>query len=181
VGKPFADNELVIYDEQGNEVPDGERGVLYMYNAILMEGYYKNEQATAETRRGKFMTVGDVAIRDKDGYYYIVDRVKDMIIRGGVNIYPAEVEEVLVTMPGIQDAAVVGQPDTEWGESVAAFIVLEPGAQVTEEEVQAFCGEHMANQKIPVTIVVTDEIPRTPTGKILKKDLRETLASTATG
>jgi len=147
-----------------------------MHNPILMEGYYKNEAATAETRRGKFMTVGDVAVRDADGYYYIVDRVKDMIIRGGVNVYPAEVEEVLCRMPGVQDAAVVGKPDPEWGETVAAFIVPRPGARVTEEEIEAFCAEQLSNHKIPATIVFTEEIPRTPTGKILKRELREALA-----
>lgn len=179
VGKAFANNELKILDEQGHEVPDGERGVLYMYNPIMMEGYYKNEKATIETYRGKYMTVGDVAIRDKDGYYYIVDRVKDMIIRGGVNIYPAEVEEVLVGIPGIADAAVVGKFDPEFGETVAAFIVLEKGAQVTEENIKEYCAPRMGNQKIPVTIVFLDAIPRTPTGKILKRELREAVNAPA--
>jgi fatty-acyl-CoA synthase len=175
VGRAFADNELKIYDELGNELPDGERGVLYMHNAIMMAGYYKNEKATIETHRGKYMTVGDVAIRDDAGYYFIVDRVKDMIIRGGVNIYPAEVEAVLTTMPGIADVAVVGQPDPDFGEAVAAFVVSEEDARVTEGDIREFCGKQMENHKIPVTIVRVDEIPRTPTGKILKRELRERL------
>ncbi|MBU2549442.1 MAG: AMP-binding protein, partial [Proteobacteria bacterium] len=175
VGRAFADNELKIYDEMGNDVPDGERGILYMHNSILMEGYYKNEKATVETYRGKYMTVGDVAIRDDEGYIFIVDRVKDMIIRGGVNIYPAEVEEVLTVMPGIMDAAVVGKSDPEFGEAVAAFVVLHDGANLSEADVKAFCEPRMQNHKIPVTVVFTDEIPRTPTGKILKRDLREML------
>jgi len=179
VGKSFADNELKILDEAGNEVPDGRRGILYMYNAVLMEGYYKNEKATVETFRGKHMTVGDVAVRDADGYYFIVDRVKDMIIRGGVNIYPAEVEEVLNSMPGVSDAAVVGRPDPEFGEAVAAFVVLDQGARVTEEGIRNYCEERMENHKIPATIVFLEEIPRTPTGKILKRDLREMLKETA--
>ncbi|MBW1710847.1 MAG: AMP-binding protein [Deltaproteobacteria bacterium] len=149
VGQAFANNELKIFDEQGNEVPDGERGVLYMYNEILMEGYYKNEKATAETYRDKYMTVGDVAIRDKDGYYYIVDRVKDMIIRGGVNIYPAEVEEVLTAMPGIADAAVIGKPDQEFGEAVAAFVVLDEGARLSEDDIKEYCSKKIENHKIP--------------------------------
>jgi acyl-CoA synthetase (AMP-forming)/AMP-acid ligase II len=173
VGKAFASNELKIYDPTGNEVADGERGVLYIYNPFLMEGYYKNQEATSEVFRGKFMTVGDVAIRDADGYYYIVDRVKDMIIRGGVNIYPAEVEGVLASMPGISDAAVVGKPDPELGEIVAAFIVPKEGVRVTQEEIQEYCEQRMENHKIPVIIVFTHEIPRTPTGKILKAELRE--------
>ena len=175
VGKAFANNELRIFDVMGNEVPDGERGILYMYNDILMEGYYKNEKATVETYRDKYMTVGDVAVRDEGGYYFIVDRVKDMIIRGGINIYPAEVEEVLITMPGIEDAAVVGKSDDEFGETVAAFIVTKEGELVNEERIKEYCGKRMANHKIPVTILFIDEIPRTPTGKILKRDLRERL------
>jgi acyl-CoA synthetase (AMP-forming)/AMP-acid ligase II len=118
-----------------------------------------------------------VAVRDPEGYYYIVDRVKDMIIRGGVNVYPAEVEEVLTGMPGVADAAVVGKPDSEFGESVAAFIVRQDGDTLSEAEIQAYCAERMQNHKIPTVIVFTDEIPRTPTGKILKKDLREMLLS----
>jgi acyl-CoA synthetase (AMP-forming)/AMP-acid ligase II len=177
VGRAFADNELKILDENGKEVPDGERGVLYMYNALMMDGYYKNERATREVHQGKYLTVGDVAIRDSDGYIYIVDRVKDMIIRGGVNIYPAEVEEVLLTMPGIDDAAVVGKPDPEWGEIVAAFIVPEDGARAKTEKIQEYCRERMANNKIPEIIIFIDEIPRTPTGKVLKKELRERLKS----
>ena len=175
VGKAFADNDLKIFDETGKEVPDGERGVLYMHNAMLMEGYYKNPKATVETHRGKYMTVGDVAVRDADGYIYIVDRVKDMIIRGGVNIYPAEIEEVLAGMPGIQDVAVVGRPDPEFGETAAAFIVLAEGAATKESEIQEYCGRHLANEKIPAAIVFIQEIPRTPTGKILKRELREML------
>jgi len=121
------------------------------------------------------MTVGDVAVRDADGYIYIVDRVKDMIIRGGVNIYPAEIEEVLTGMPGVADAAVVGQPDRELGESSAAFVVLAEGTAITANEIEEYCGSHLANEKIPATIVFIEEIPRTPTGKILKRELREML------
>ena len=175
VGRAFANNELRIYDADGNEVPEGERGILYMWNPFMMERYYKNEEATVETFRGRYMTVGDVAICDKDGYYYIVDRVKDMIIRGGVNIYPAEVEDVLNGMPGIVDAAVVGKPDPELGEIVAAFIVLHEGARVTKDEIQDYCSQKMENHKIPVVIVFAREIPRTPTGKVLKAELREAL------
>ena len=175
VGKAFADNELKICDEFGNDVPDGERGVLYAFNSIMMDGYYKNEKATKEAYQDKYLTAGDIAFRDKEGYIYIVDRVKDMIIRGGVNIYPAEIEEVLNTMPVIVDAAVVGKQDRELGETVAAFIVLEKGAQVSENEINNYCEEKMAKYKIPATIIFVDEIPRTPTGKILKRELRQKL------
>jgi len=176
VGKAFADNEIKIFDETGKEVLDGERGILYVHNAVLMEGDYRNQKATIETCRGKYMTVGDVAVRDPHGYIYIVDRVKDMIIRGGVNIYPAEIEEVLTGMESVADAAVVGRPDRELGESAAAFVVPAEGAAITESEIQEYCGHHLANEKIPSTIVFIEEIPRTPTGKILKRELREMLA-----
>ncbi len=175
VGRAFANNELKIYDEKGNEVPDGQRGVLYMYNSIMMDGYYKNEQATSEAYRGKFMTAGDVAVRDSEGYYYIVDRVKDMIIRGGVNIYPVEVEGVLIQMPAIDDVAVVGKKDQELGEIVAAFVVVRDGERVSQEEIKQFCSDKLANYKIPSEIILIDQIPRTPTGKILKRELRERL------
>jgi len=177
VGRPFFDNELKILDDEGNEVPDGQPGELYMYSSFLIDGYYKNEQATRESFRGKYMSVGDVAVRDAEGYYYIVDRKKDMIIRGGVNIYPAEVEAVLSEMPGIRDVAVVGRPDSHWGETVAAFVVLEPDASLDQEAVQAFCADKMANYKIPERVLFRSEIPRTPTGKVLKRDLRGELGA----
>ena len=177
VGKAFANNELKIVDVHGEEVSDGERGELYVYNPAMMDGYYKNDKATSDAKRGKFLTVGDVAIRDEEGYIYIVDRIKDMIIRGGINIYPAEIEEVLNTMPEIADAAVVGKFDEEFGETVAAFVVLEDGSQTSEADIQLFCKNKLAVYKIPSTIIFVDEIPRTPTGKILKRNLRETLKS----
>ncbi len=177
VGKAFANNELVIYDEQEKEVPDNERGILYMYNPIMMDGYYKNSQATSEAYRGKHMTAGDVCIRDQDGYYYIVDRVKDMIIRGGVNIYPIEIESVISRIPGVSDVAVVGQPNKELGEVVAAFIVTNKQAPASEDEIVSYCLKEMANVKVPSNIIFVDEIPRTPTGKILKRELRERLGT----
>jgi len=175
VGRAFANNELKIYDESGNEVPDGQRGILYMYNSVMMDGYYKNEKATSKAYRGKYMTAGDVAVRDGDGYYYIVDRVKDMIIRGGVNIYPVEVEGVLSRMPAIADVAVVGKKDQEFGEIVVAFLVLREGMQVSLLDIGQFCADKLANYKTPSEIIVIDKIPRTATGKILKRELREML------
>ncbi len=179
VGRVFANNELKIFDTEGNEVPDGDRGILYVHSPILMDGYYKNEEATRDCFIGKYMTAGDVAVRDEEGYIYIVDRVKDMIIRGGVNIYPAEVEAVLSEAPGVLDTAVVGKPDPYWGEIVAAFVVKAPEAEVNEEEIKSYCSGRMAPQKIPVLIVFIDEIPRTPTGKVLKRELRERIKEIA--
>lgn len=173
VGVPFPDNELVILDEQGNEVPTGERGELFIYNPFLMEGYYKNDQATRECFRGKYMSVGDVAVKDEDGYIYIVDRKKDMIIRGGVNIYPAEIEEVVHGMPGIADVAVIGMPDDHWGEVVAAFVVIDPSADVTPEGIKDYCRDKLTSHKIPERIILRRDIPRNPQGKILKRQLRD--------
>jgi len=175
VGRSFANNELKIFDENGNEVPDGERGILYMYNSLMMDGYYKNGQATSEAYRGKYMTAGDVAVRDSQGYYYIVDRVKDMIIRGGVNIYPVEIEGVLSQMPAIADVAVVGKKDQELGEIVVAFVVTRDSKEVSLEDIKQFCTDKLANYKIPSEIIEVDKIPRTPTGKILKRELRDRL------
>ena len=179
VGKAFAGNELILLDETGNEVEKGNRGILYMYNGVMMDGYYKNEKATEETRHGKYITAGDIATRDEDGYYYIVDRVKDMIIRGGVNIYPAEVEEVLSSMPGISDVAVVGMRDDDFGETVAAFVVFEEGAVISEEDIKEYGKRQMENHKVPAAILPIQEIPRTPTGKVLKRNLRERLPNQA--
>jgi fatty-acyl-CoA synthase len=175
VGRAFPDNELIVLDEKGEEVPDGERGELYIYNPFLMEGYYKNEKATRECFHDKYMSVGDIAIRDEDGYYYIVDRKKDMIIRGGVNIYPAEIEDVIHGMEGVRDVAVVGMPDEHWGEKVAAFVVAEPGSEISEESIKDYCEDKMATQKIPEVIRFREDIPRSPQGKILKKNLRQEL------
>jgi acyl-CoA synthetase (AMP-forming)/AMP-acid ligase II len=175
VGRALPSNDLVILDQQGLPVPDGRPGVLYIYNPMMMDGYYQNQNATAEIFHGRHLTVGDVAVRDADGYYFIVDRVKDMIIRGGVNIYPAEIERVLNAMPGVADSAVVGRSDRELGETVAAFVVPEADAPLGAEAVIAHCKKEMADNKVPATITFVDEIPRTPTGKILKRVLRERL------
>jgi len=118
-----------------------------------------------------------VAIRDEEGYYYIVDRKKDMIIRGGVNIYPAEIEDVIHGMEGVRDVAVVGKPDPHWGEIVAAFIVAEPGAKIDDDSIKKYCNEKLSSYKVPEVIVYRDDIPRSPQGKILKRELREELKS----
>ena len=175
VGKMFTGNDLRILDEQGNEVSDGTPGELYIQNVIMMDEYYSNDKATIECHRDNHITVGDIAIRDADGYYYIVDRVKDMIIRGGVNIYPAEIEGVLITMAGIQDSAVVGKIDKEFGEVVVAFVVKFSGSTISEEDIKNYCIEKMEKHKAPSVVIFIDELPRSPTGKILKKDLRELL------
>jgi long-chain acyl-CoA synthetase len=137
-----------------------------------MKGYYNRSDATAEVMRGGWFHSGDIGKMDEDGYFYIVDRVKDMIIRGGFNVYPREVEEVLLTHPDISLAAIVGVPDEEHGEEVKAFVVLKAGGTATPTEIVAWSQDNMAAYKYPRTVEIRETLPMTATGKILKKELR---------
>lgn len=137
-----------------------------------MDGYYKNPEATAEAIKDGWLYTGDIARLDEDGYLWIMDRKKDMIISGGVNIYPKEIEDVLTTHPGIADAAVIGVPHPEWGETVKAVLVAK-GEAPSQEELLAFCSKHLAGFKIPRIIEFVEVIPRNASGKILKHVLRE--------
>jgi long-chain acyl-CoA synthetase len=138
-----------------------------------MKGYYKNEAATREAFRSGWFHTGDLGYRDEEGFFYIVDRKSDMIIRGGENIYPREIDEVLYQHPKVKDAATIGVPDPLYGEEVKSFIVLCEGEQATEGEVIAFCRERLADYKCPKTIEFLDDIPKGPTGKLLKRELAE--------
>src|ERR687886_1779373 len=140
-------NEMKVVDEEDREVADGVPGEIVLRGPNILKGYYKNEEATARAFRNGWFHTGDVGYRDADGFFYIVDRKSDMIIRGGENIYPREIDEVLYQHPAIAAAAAVGVKDPLYGEEVAAFIVLKEGAQVTEEEIKAFCREHLADYK----------------------------------
>jgi long-chain acyl-CoA synthetase len=174
VGRPMPDVELKILDPNGNEVPRGEIGLLYSRGLSGFRGYWNDPEKTAEAfLDGGWATVGDMARQDDGGYYYIVDRAKDMIISGGVNVYPVEVEEVIHQIPGVQDTAVIGVPDERWGEAVKAVVVLEPGAKITEAEIIAYCKERLAAFKVPKSVDFVEQIPRTQTGKILKRELRK--------
>jgi long-chain acyl-CoA synthetase len=137
-----------------------------------MKGYYKRPEATAETMRDGWFRTGDIATRDADGYYSIVDRAKDMIIRGGFNVYPREIEEVLMTHDAVSLAAVVGVPHDSHGEEVKAYVIRNPGGEVTEEELIAWARENMAAYKYPRIVEFRDSLPMTATGKILKRELR---------
>ncbi|HHW07292.1 MAG TPA: long-chain fatty acid--CoA ligase [Clostridia bacterium] len=163
---------LRVVDDQGRDVAPGEAGEIIIKCASLMDGYYKNPEATAEALKDGWLYTGDVARVDEDGYLWILDRKKDMIISGGVNIYPKEIEDVLTMHPGIADAAVIGVPHPEWGETVKAVLVAK-GAPPSPEEVQAFCGQYLAKFKIPKIIEYVEMIPRNASGKILKHILRE--------
>ncbi|MBN6186703.1 long-chain-fatty-acid--CoA ligase [Aneurinibacillus sp. BA2021] len=173
VGRPFPLVDCVILDEDKEPVAQGEIGELYFKAPYLLDEYYKNPEATSMSFYQGYFTVGDMAMQDEEGLYYIVDRKKDMLISGGVNIYPREIEEVLYTHPRILDAAVIGVPDPVWGESVKAIVVPRQGAQLTAEEVMEYCKGKIAGYKRPKSVDFLDELPRNPSGKILKTVLRE--------
>jgi long-chain acyl-CoA synthetase len=174
VGKPLQDVELRLFNKEGKEVQKGEVGILYSRGLCGFRGYWNNAAATREAfLDDEWATVGDMARQDEEGYYYIVDRAKDMIITGGVNVYPVEIEEVLLQMDQVQDAAVIGVPDQQWGEAVKAIIVLKPGAGITEDEIITYCKGRLAGFKVPKSVDFVDFIPRTTTGKILKRELRK--------
>ncbi|HET9823564.1 MAG TPA: AMP-binding protein [Burkholderiaceae bacterium] len=180
VGREWAGTGAIkLLDVDGREVPDGEVGELYSRTAYVFSGYWKNPEKTAEAFRGSWCTVGDMAYRDADGYIHLVDRKSNMIISGGENVYPSEVEAVLGAHPKVQDVAVVGLPDDKWGESVQAVVVLRPGQQATEAELIDWCRERIAGYKRPkaVRFIAEAEMPRTATGKIQHRRLRDQLLS----
>jgi len=164
--------EIRLVDAEGRDVPDGTPGEFMVRNTWLAE-YYNRPEATGKSLHDGYFAVGDVAYRDDEGYYYICDRQIDMIISGGVNIYPAEVEAVLHAHPAVADAAVIGVPDDQWGESVKAIVQLRPGTTATSEELIAFCDARIAGYKKPRSVDFVDEVPREPAGKLLKRKLRE--------
>jgi len=173
VGKPPAEGEVRIVGEQGHDVPVGEVGEIIARSDRMMKGYWKLPKETAEIMKGGWLHTGDMGIMDEDGYIYIVDRKKDMIISGGENIYSREVEEVLYTHPAVQEAAVVGVPDEKWGESVKAVIVLRKGMTATEDEMIDFCKERLASYKKPKSVEFWDSLPMTGSGKIMKNEIRD--------
>jgi fatty-acyl-CoA synthase len=173
VGRPVRGNEIRLLDDAGHEVPPGSIGELYVRNSMLIGGYHKNRDATDKSMRDGFFSVGDLARVDADGYYYMESRKHDMVISGGVNIYPREIEDHLCTHPAILDVAVVGVPDPEWGETLRAYVVVRSGHALTATEVADYCRRDLADYKRPRQVVFLDELPRNPTGKILKRELRD--------
>jgi acyl-CoA synthetase (AMP-forming)/AMP-acid ligase II len=172
-GRPYGGIEIRIVDDQGNELPAGEAGELFVRTTLAMDGYYRTEQQLTEIEAGEWKSVGDVAYVDDEGFVYICDRKKDMIISGGVNIYPAEIEAVLYAHPQILDAAVFGVPDEEWGERVFAIVQAKPGEAVDFVELRAFVEPRLAAYKRPRDYELRDELPRTDSGKLLKRVLRD--------
>ena len=173
IGKAIPGNDIRLLDDRKRDVPTGEVGELYVKNKLLVAGYHKDEAATLSSMVDGYFSVGDLARRDRDGRYFIEGRKRDMVISGGVNVYPAEVEGVLEQHPDIGEVAVVGVPDREWGERVRAFVVPRAGATLDEGELKAFARERLAGPKVPRDFVVIDALPRNPTGKVLKRELRE--------
>lgn len=171
IGQPVAGVEFRLIDNEWNDVAEGEIGEIAIKGHNVMKGYLGNPEATDWAIHDGWFRSGDLARRDEDGFYFIVDRAKDMIIRGGYNVYPREIEEVLYEHPAVATAAVVGIPHPELGEEVAAAVTLKPGAAVTEEELREFAKERVAAFKYPRVIWVTTELPMGPTGKILKREI----------
>ena len=171
-GRVAPGHEVRLLDEHGDPVADGQPGEVWVRSDWLAT-YYRRPEATERSMRDGYFSVGDVAYRDTDGYYYICDRKIDMVISGGTNIYPAEVEACLHAHPAVRDAAVVGVPDDHWGESVKAVVALQPGATATEQELIDWCRGRIADYKRPRSVDFTDELPRDQAGKLLKRVIRE--------
>jgi long-chain acyl-CoA synthetase len=173
VGLPVWGVDIRVADREDKDVPVGEQGEILVRGHNVMKGYLGRPDATAEALRGGWFHTGDVGRLDEDGYLFITDRVKDMIVRGGFNVYPREVEEVLMTHPAVSLAAVVGVPDERSGEEIKAFVVRADGAELSEDELVGWAKGEMANYKYPRLVTFVDELPMNATGKILKRELRD--------
>ena len=171
-GRPTLTNQIEIMDDDGRLLRPGERGEIVIRSNMLMKEYYLNPEATREAGAHGWHHTGDIGEKDEDGYIYIVDRKKDMIISGGFNVYPSEVEQVIMEMSGVRDCAVVGVPDEKWGEAVKAVAELRSGAQLSGEDVIEYCRARLGGVKTPKSVEFWDALPRSPVGKVLKKEIR---------
>ncbi len=172
-GKAAFGNEIRLLDDNMQDVPAGEVGVLYSKSSFLLDEYYKKPEATAACYHEDYFTVGDMARVDEDGYYYIVDRAVDMVISGGVNIYPAEIEEVLYKHPDIYDAAIIGAPDPDWGEKLIAYVTLKEKGKLSGQDIMDYIEEKLASYKKPKEVYFEDNLPYSPSGKLLKRLLKQ--------
>ncbi|MFC1825698.1 class I adenylate-forming enzyme family protein, partial [Thermodesulfobacteriota bacterium] len=174
IGKPLSDVEIKIVDEEGNSLPTLEVGEIWAKGPRVMGGYWKDEEKTSKTlTEDGWLRTGDQGWIDEESYIYLAGRGDDMIIRGGENISPEEVEDVLYAFPKIEEVAVIGVPDPDWGQEPMAIVVLKQGEKTTQEEILDFCKSRLAGFKRPKSVAFIDALPRNPMGKILKKDLRE--------
>ena len=175
-GKPLLHTEVRIVDADGNDVGVDEVGELWTRGPNITPGYWNRPDATADAFVDGWLRTGDAARVDAEGFFYIVDRWKDMYISGGENVYPAEVENVVYQLPQIAEAAVIGVPDPKWGESGVAVVVLKPGADLDQATLIAYCAERLAKFKVPARMHVLEALPRNATGKVLKRELRTMIA-----
>jgi long-chain acyl-CoA synthetase len=171
IGTPIRGVEMKVVDEDANQLPPGEVGEIVVRGPNVMKSYWNRPDATEEVLRGGWLHTGDMAKVDEDGYFFIVDRKKDLVIRGGYNVYPREVEEVLYEHPAVREAAVVGVPHDKLGEEVGAAVALKEGAEVTAEELRDYVKGQVAAYKYPRIIWFVDDLPKGPTGKILKREI----------
>jgi acyl-CoA synthetase (AMP-forming)/AMP-acid ligase II len=177
VGRLNRDVEIRILDQGGKDLPIGQVGEFFVRGPGIFNGYYKNPAVTAASFRGEWFSLGDMGYADSDGYYYLVDRKNDMIITGGENVFPQDIESVLRSVQGVKDAAVVGIPDDHWGEIIAAFIECESGANIEEKELVQACADKLPSYMKPRQIEFIDTLPRNPMGKVLRRVLRESFRS----
>ena len=179
-GKPIG-NEMKVFDENDQEVPDGQLGEIVLRGPNIFKAYFKNPDATEKAFANGWFHTGDIGYRDSDGFFYVADRKSDMIIRGGENIYPREIDDLLYTHPAVAHAAAIGVPDDLYGEEVAAFIVLKDGSKISADELIEFCKAHLADYKCPKTVHFVDDIPKGPTGKLLKRELAKLFKESRSG
>jgi acyl-CoA synthetase (AMP-forming)/AMP-acid ligase II len=172
-GRPLISTEIRVVDEDDNPVPNGTIGEIVVRGPQLMRGYWNMPDESAEALRGGWLHTGDAGVLDDEGYVYVQDRVKDMIVSGGENVYPRVVEDVLFQHPAVADAAVIGVPDEQWGETVKAIIVLRAETTATDEEIMDFCRDKLGGYERPRSVDFVSTLPRNPTGKVLKRELRE--------
>jgi long-chain acyl-CoA synthetase len=173
IGLPIYDVEVSVQDDSGNLLGPGEIGEICVAGGNVMLGYWKKPEETARAMRGKWLLTGDVGYRDEEGYYYITDRKKDMLLVNGCNVYPREIEEVIYHFPGVREAAVIGVPDARRGEQPVAFVSTNEGTQVDEKSLQDFIRSQLADYKVPRKVIVVPMLPRNASGKILKTSLRQ--------
>lgn len=172
-GRPSPFVRVALLDDDGRPVPLGSVGEIAVQGGLVMRGYYKNPDATKAVSEHGWHHTGDLAYQDENGFIYICDRKKEMIISGGYNVYPLEVEQVVLSHPAVQDCAVVGVPDPKWGEAIKAVIELKPGYSVTSEEIIALCKSRVGSIKAPKSIDFVETLPRSPAGKVMRKNVRQ--------